>query len=976
MRFLILLCALLLLPSLILSSTTGKLSGVVTDQSTGDPLIGVNVVIEGTTMGASTDIDGYYVILNVAAATYNVTFNYIGYRSVSVENVRVVPDITKRLDIGMEETTIELGEQIVVTAERPFFEASATNTVRVLDSEEIQKVPVKGVNQIVSLNAGVVMQDGSGGETDAAVLNVRGGRGNETLYVVDGIPFNDALFGNALGTIPDNAIEQVSSQLGGFSAKYGSAQSGVINIVTKSGNPKYFGSLEGISSSITDNYGYNAVNGSFGGPIIPGNKTYTFFLSGEYVSADDDNPRAVNVEIPATVGRDGTVFPEVKYDQLPYNSSELIRFVGKFDANYDRFKATLSFNGSLRDAQDFTQSYAKHNAIHNPIIKEDGLGTSLKLTGVIDQTTFIDFIARYRYAWHEEGDGVWFDQLDSYGDTLANRAIGVELRDQGARVLRDINGVYYLPGRAYNRYRKYETETFGADFYFTKQFKEHLIELGGTLQQDRSSFFDLSPLDVAPGLRTPGVPAEQRYYAGIISHWGYDLTGNEINSTIWGDVTTDAINNQTDFVEQSGPKKPILGSLYFQDKIEFADFIFNLGIRWDYFDPKSNRLRDPFYPLAFSRTGDPFTGELVFSPDTDTKLDPADYEEMPAESYISPRLGFAYPVTERTVFHAQYGVFRQFPRYVDLYDSWVAVTQLERDAQFFVNTGHLQAETTTQYEFGFKNQIGNYASLDITAFYKNVKGLTNTTSQQFKRGQLDLRYLSIVNSDFGTVKGFAFQFNLRRIGPLSGKIDYTFSLAEGTGSSQTSSYVAAFRNPRGEIPSAIAPLDFDQRHTLTASFDIRANRGQGPRFMGIRPLESTGANFLITYNSGRPYTPVESLNALDSETNYGALTQYVNSAYAAGIFRIDLKIDKAFYLGRITMVPYLWVQNVLDRDNFIQVWRSTGQPDNTAYLETPQGQLNIQSSGPGYASDYKAYERDPENYGTPRTIRLGLRVQF
>ena len=98
---------LMIFPALLFAAS-GKLSGVVMDASTGDPLIGVNVVIEGTTLGASTDIDGYYVILNVPAGNYNVNFNYIGYRSTTVEGVRVVPDITKRLDINLEETSLDL----------------------------------------------------------------------------------------------------------------------------------------------------------------------------------------------------------------------------------------------------------------------------------------------------------------------------------------------------------------------------------------------------------------------------------------------------------------------------------------------------------------------------------------------------------------------------------------------------------------------------------------------------------------------------------------------------------------------------------------------------------------------------------------------------------------------------------------------------------------------------------------------------
>ncbi|MEZ4764671.1 MAG: carboxypeptidase-like regulatory domain-containing protein [Calditrichia bacterium] len=233
----------------VFAQQAGKISGVVRDKANGEPLPGVNVIVEESLLGASTDADGSYVILNVPPGTYTISFEYIGYQSIKVENVRVVPDITKRLDMDLSTTTIEIDEAITVVAEKPFFEAAATNTVRVLDAEEIERIPVRGINSIVSYNAGVVAADGSGGDTDNATINVRGGRGNETLFIVDGIPYNDVVFGNVTGTIPDAAIEQVSSQLGGFSAKYGSAQSSVINITTKSGAAKFYGGTDLVQHS-------------------------------------------------------------------------------------------------------------------------------------------------------------------------------------------------------------------------------------------------------------------------------------------------------------------------------------------------------------------------------------------------------------------------------------------------------------------------------------------------------------------------------------------------------------------------------------------------------------------------------------------------------------------------------------------------------------------------------------------------------
>lgn len=941
------------------AGTTGKISGLVTDKNNNEPLVGVNVIVEGTFLGASTDIDGYYSILNVPAGNYNIVVNYVGYTSITYQNIRVVPDITKRVDVEMQETTIDLGEEIIVTADRPFFEQGATNTIRVLDSEEIRRVPVKGINQVISINAGVVVADGNGGDLDNAIINVRGGRGNETLIVVDGIPQGDGMMGNAAGTIPDAAIEQVSSQLGGFSAKYGSAQSGVINIITKGGSPKYFGSFEGVSSNLTDDYNYNQVTGSFGGPLIPGYKTFDIFLSGEYIKTDDMRPRASGIKIPSA-GIDSKARPEMGGDNA--------RFTGKINGRItDNLKATLSFNGSFLNTRQDAGTvfrYAKNAAEHLPKIKEDVLGSSVKLSQVFDETSFLDVNLRYRDQNYKRRDGFWEDDIFAYGDSLRNAQSGILLRNgDGNNQVADSFGVFWDKGRVWDFYQKYRTQTMGVDINFTKQFKNHLIEMGGSYEQNVVRYYLLSPvtqLAVKVDQNNRPYTLAERYFNGMSSYYGYDIYGNEYNGSD-RDRTVFAGTYQEDTFEEAGPKKPVFASFYFQDKIEFDDFILNLGFRWDYFDAKFKRIKNLKEVL----------GE-------DGELSKDDFEDAPTESYISPRVGFAYPISEFTVFHAQYGVFRQAARFFDIYDSWTNLDDLERIDGQGQNLGHLKMEQTTQYEFGFKQQLGNVAALDITAFYKNIKGLINDQYINYTYGQTQNGVIGAVNADFGTVKGLAFAFNLRRIGPISAKIDYTLEQAEGTGSSQNSSFVSAFRSQDNKTPIAIAPLDFEQTHTLTANFDIRAGDKEGPTVFGYKLLENAGANLLISYSSGRPYTPLAQVNILAGTTRYGSLTQYVNSATFDGTFRIDLKVDKMLKFGNISVIPYVWIQNLFDRENFVDVWESTGLPDNTAFIDSPEGQAAAAGSydPEGYIEDYKALEKDPNNYGLPRIIRLGVRVDF
>ena len=140
----------------------------------------------------------------------------------------------------------------------------------------------------------------------------------------------------------------------------------------------------------------------------------------------------------------------------------------------------------------------------------------------------------------------------------------------------------------------------------------------------------------------------------------------------------------------------------------------------------------------------------------------------------------------------------------------------------------------------------------------------------------------------------------------------------------------------------------------------------------------TSANILFTFNSGRPYTPLESQNITPGGgSNLGDTKGYVNSAYGPGTSRVDLKIEKSFGIGdNLLLTPYVWIQNLFDTENAVNVYRSTGDPYTSGYLLTEEGKAVAADSGPNYVSDYTALERDPSNFGIPRLIRLGFRLNF
>jgi len=216
----------LLLPVLIYAGTTGKLAGTIKDAQTREPLVGANVIIEGTNFGAATNIDGEYVILNISPGRYNVKFSFIGYETIIIQNVVIVVDQTTQLQMELNPQTIQVDE-IVVTARTPLIQKDVTSSISVITREEIDALPVSTFTELLSLQAGVT---GSGSN-----LHVRGGRSNEVAYMIDGTIVVDPLLGGLATDINNDAIQELSLLSGTFNAEYGNALSGVVNIVTRDG---------------------------------------------------------------------------------------------------------------------------------------------------------------------------------------------------------------------------------------------------------------------------------------------------------------------------------------------------------------------------------------------------------------------------------------------------------------------------------------------------------------------------------------------------------------------------------------------------------------------------------------------------------------------------------------------------------------------------------------------------------------------
>lgn len=266
---------LLALPGVALAQATGTLAGRVIDAQSREGLPGANVRIEGTTLGAATDLDGNYRIIGVPVGAYTITASFAGYPPQSFENVEINAGLTRTLNFSLSTRTLD---DVVVVYERPIIQPDAIGVPRVISGADLQNLPIRGVNAVTATQSGVVANDGSDG------LFVRGGREQEIAYFVDGVRVTGLLGVN------QQAIQEQEILIGTIPARFGDVQSGVVSITTRTGRQDFFGAAEAVTSRGLDAFGYNLLSLSLGGPVVPGR--IGFFLSGEGNLTDDANPYA------------------------------------------------------------------------------------------------------------------------------------------------------------------------------------------------------------------------------------------------------------------------------------------------------------------------------------------------------------------------------------------------------------------------------------------------------------------------------------------------------------------------------------------------------------------------------------------------------------------------------------------------------------------------------------------------------------
>jgi len=368
------------------------------------------------------------------------------------------------------------------------------------------------------------------------------------------------------------------------------------------------------------------------------------------------------------------------------------------------------------------------------------------------------------------------------------------------------------------------------------------------------------------------------------------------------------------------------------------------------------------------------------------------FKDYEPQVNVMPRISFSFPISENALFFANYDVLTQRP--LDGNRLSLVDYMFLENINDIINNPDLKPETTIEYAIGFKQVIGKRSAIEINGFYREMRDQITVfrVSEAYPR-----TYLTYRNLDFGTVKGLTLTYDMRRTNNLQFRLSYTLQFADGTGSNSTTSenlINAGFPNLR-----VAQPLDFDQRHNFVLSADYRFGADKdykGPKTVTkggktIKWFESFGVNAIVRAGSGTPFSAQTNTTgaALITGAASGFLEGSINGSSKPWQFRVDMRVDRDFNIkwtkgtegkpGKTSILNvYLDIQNLLNTQNIIEVYRATGNPDDDGYLAAAQSQNEIsqQTSEQSFRDLYSVKANNPVNYSIPRRFRIGLMLNF
>ncbi len=1074
--------------------SAGKIVGEVADAD-GNPLQGVNIVVQDTYLGAATNADGYFYILNVPVGEHAITATMIGYTTVTVIDVLVTLDQTASLKVTLGTELIE-GETVVVTAQRDILHREVSNSQQVVTAEQLDEAPgVQTINEYLGTMAGV-----TGGRN----ITVRGGSAEQTGTLVNGMSFNNPRIGKAEATIPFSAVEQISLQAGGFSAEYGNFRSGILNVTTKSGDrDAYHGSFQ-FSRNVPQmkRFGlslYDPMNAGlrpFTDPITGFLGTSTGWLAatgGDSVEAQVLEQNHVSfIGWEATVpryNRGKPVEEQATAMDLYLFSAWMHQTVPDFDALeelYPEYPITAEQKQALRDHAHTPEG---ENEDYNI---DFGFGGPVPVIGQLlgDATFYIsNKTTNFRYVQPVTRDGEYnsitmLTVKSNIGKNMILKLNGLYRKIQGSQTTFPTDGtIPDLVGGGdtmpINNLGVFVDETPGSptDIYYWHptfwQPKDQTTLLGGltlnsvvspqtfwTVTLSYASYSDvfepketrdLSPIinfgpiwvnEMPYGVTftpdtiryDPDNPdvyyvhdefeapfgLARRYSSKVGQYHENSLTqqlrgrfdfssqvnlahliktGVELN---YYDIKNDNWRwwqGHDTIYEMRDRRKPWQLGGFIQDQISLEGLEARIGVRVDYYNSGGGvwPTGDPFNLDAFTKgtEADDITQlqadlesgrQVVWSRwrAIDEAMGGTFLEKTKNHLTVSPRIGMAFPVSDRAKFYFNYGHFRQPTPYSE---QFMYKMRFFKQGLFDLGNPNLEPPRTISYELGVAYNLGDKYLIDASTYYKDITG--ESANIRFTNSDGTISYDSFLNNRWENDQGFELKIT-KTLGPiLTGWVNFWYVIDKNGRTGRRTAYQDAIRNAESGTLYAGDENSPNLLPRFSANVSFHTPRNLGPQLLGMDWLGGWSVSVLPTWRRGSlfTYNPADIRNLSDN-------------LRWPDYFITDFKMSKTFVLGGVSANFYVDVRNLfnLKVSQLQDAWAFTDETDRDEYFKSLRLDIydspeydDLRAKNPGkyivgddkvgdLRSDEKDYINDPNYnmflYGRPRDVWFGLRFSF
>ncbi|MBU4446741.1 MAG: TonB-dependent receptor [Candidatus Marinimicrobia bacterium] len=966
----------------VFASNTGKIRGIVKEAATGQPLPGANVRVVGTQRGASTDLEGRYVIIGLPPGTYSLKVTYMGFQDFIIKGVSVVIDRSTEVNFEMKEKILEFGE-VVVVAERPKVALDVSSSKVDIDMEYVKAVPLSDFDNLLNLQPGTVFRTSTNdaAEQISTELLVRGGTG--VGIFVDGLNITEAMSSGSITNFNMSALQASELLTGGFNAEYGNIRSGVINVVTKEGSDKYHLSVDYKISP--------AARKHFGPSLFDKNDAPEWLLYGTEE---------------ALYGPDGTYDPDnldsywekwAVYDTVYNFNAEQAQQVWKYQHRERPYghKPDYIVDGSLggpipilknygfgKNITFFTSLRYEYNMLAIPLTRDHftNLNWFWKITVRPKPLMKLNFQGNYQ---------------QNFSSTTYNTPhISVATPEQSVFSMQYTGTKYYDGMRSLaDRYRN----QYGLSFtHILSQKTFYDVKLSYLLRRSFVNHADLRSDEVAfviGGAEFDSSPqggwvpiATVRDFGGRESDFGMVSKGYSFQMGGDGkerDYSREAlINARFDLVSQvnnshhiktgfglnyndmdmylgiiriSPPiekidqfrRRPMRLSSYLQDLIEVKGMIANLGVRLDY----TNRS-GTYYTDLFS---------TLFEMDSLQYIQTSEIEPF---FYMSPRVGVSHPISERSKLFFNYGHFYDEP----------GVNYLYRQSQRYggdlaeVANANLKPQRTIAYELGFEQQIGDRYLFHLSGFYRDI---TNQIKSVKYYSLINTCINSYTNDNYADIRGFEVLLQKGYGNYILGTLSYDY-LVRSSGSVGLD-YVFAdpLKTPKESSRRQWTP---GADYNFVANVTFKTPAGWGRKILGAKLFGNWMLNITHEYQSGRTFT-----------WNPKKLPGVQNNVRWKPHQNTNIRLSKQFIIGKLSIEANMEVFNLFNRKELSRHLRSMFLPqlklwdDYMESLELPEEGGNDQ---PGdYDKDHIKLP-EPGNFPNqllflrPRDIFFGIRVNF